>query len=158
MTVARRAAVSAAITALAIPALAKAQEARVPAAPERSGAGDTLATLATMGIGLLVVVALIFGCAWLVRRMNGLTGMNTGTMKVVSVMALGARERIALVDVAGTQILVGVTPSAIRTLHVFDEPVVDPGQAPSGDFARKLQALMKRHHQPDRTGHRGDAD
>ena len=107
-----------------------------------------------MGIGLLVVVGLIFGCAWLVRRMNGLTGMNTGTMKVISVMALGARERIALIDVAGTQILVGVTPSAIRTLHVFDEPVVPPGQEVSGDFARKLQSLIGRKWKQDGTDDR----
>lgn len=142
------------------PALVAAQEETAREAPERTGAGqgDAVATLATMGIGLLVVVALIFGCAWLIRRMNGLTGMNSGAMKVVSVMALGARERIALIDVAGTQILVGITPSSIRTLHVFDEPVVSPGQPVSGDFARKLQGLMGRHWKPERPEHRGDAD
>ncbi|MFW5825188.1 MAG: flagellar biosynthetic protein FliO [Marinobacter sp.] len=142
------------------PALSLAQIEPIRETPERngSGQGDAIATLATMGIGLLVVVALIFGCAWLIRRMNGLTGMNSGAMKVVSVMALGARERIALIDVAGTQILVGITPGSIRTLHVFDEPVVSPGQAVSGDFAKKLQGLMGRHWKSERPEHRGDAD
>lgn len=144
---------------LLIPALALAQQETVPQAPERTGSqSDAVASLATMGIGLLVVVALIFGCAWLVRRMNGLTGMNTGSMKILSVMALGARERIALIDVGGTQILVGITPSSIRTLHVFDEQVVAPGQAVSGDFARKLQGLMSRHWKPDDTRTKGEAD
>lgn len=150
----------AAAALILLPALAGAQETTVPVSPERtgSGQGDAIASLATLGIGLLVVVGLIFGCAWLVRRMSGLTGMNTGTMKVLSVMALGARERIALIDVAGTQILVGITPSAIRTLHVFDEPVVAPGQEVSGDFARKLQGLIGRKWKPEASDRQGDTE
>jgi len=44
--------------------------------------------------------------------------------------------------VGGQQILLGITPSAIRTLHVFDEPVVEAGSAGSGDFARRLQGMI----------------
>jgi flagellar protein FliO/FliZ len=119
--------------------------------PSAAGSSpDTLISTATLGLGLLVVLALIMGCAWLVRRMNGLTGMNTSAMKVVSVMALGTRERIALVDVGGTQILVGITPSSIRTLHVFEEPVVKPGEGQSTDFAKRLQGLMGRQWGADK--------
>ncbi|GGY63687.1 flagellar biosynthetic protein FliO [Marinobacter zhanjiangensis] len=153
----RSGSLSAAVFLTLLPALAIAQETTTPVSPESggsSGQGDAIASLTTMGIGLLVVVALIFGCAWLVKRMSGLTGMNSGTMKVVAVMGLGARERIALIDVAGTQILVGITPSAIRTLHVFDEPVVSPGQEASGDFARKLHGLIGRKWKPDSADHR----
>ena len=107
-----------------------------------SSAPDTVMTMLSLGVGLLAVIAIIFGCAWLVRRMSGMTGGNTRAMKVVSVLPMGTRERIALIDVGGTQILVGVTPSAIRTLHVFDEPVVAPGEPVSGDFARKLQSMI----------------
>lgn len=124
------------------PLLVFAQERPSSPPVERDSGGEAVASMITMGLGLLVVIALIFGCAWLVRRMNGLTGMNSGAMKVVSVMALGARERIALIDVAGTQILVGITPTSIRTLHVFDEPVIINGEDVSGEFAKKLQGLM----------------
>ena len=109
-----------------------------------SSAPDTLMTLVSLGLGLLAVIAIIFGCAWIVRRMSGMTGGNTRAMKVVSVMPMGTRERIALIDVGGKQILVGVTPQAIRTLHVFDEPVVAPGEPVSGDFAKKLQGMIGR--------------
>jgi flagellar protein FliO/FliZ len=88
------------------------------------------------------VVAIIYGCAWLIRRMGGMTGMNNNAIKVVSVLAIGARERIALVEVGQQQILLGITPSTIRTLHVFDQPVVDAGNAGSSDFARKLQSMI----------------
>lgn len=122
------------------PLLALAEEA--PATEESSRAPDTLVTMLSLGGGLLAVIAIIYGCAWIIRRMNGMTGMNNQAMKVVSVMALGARERIALIEVGGKQILVGVTPSAIRTLHVFEEPVVTPGQGSSSEFARRLQGMI----------------
>jgi flagellar protein FliO/FliZ len=138
----------------AFPAMAE------PAAPQAqtqtqliSGATrtpDTLSTLVSLGLGLLAVIAIIYGCAWLIRRMTGMTGMNNSVIKVVSVMALGTRERIAVVDVAGQQLLLGITPGTIRTLHVFDEPVVSVGgSAPSGEFARKLQSLMNKTQAPN---------
>jgi flagellar protein FliO/FliZ len=112
------------------------------AASAAVAAPDTLATMLTLGVGVLAVVAIIFGCAWIVRRMSGMTGANNRAMKVVSVMPMGTRERIALIDVGGKQILIGVTPQAIRTLHVFDEPVVASGEPLTGDFARKLQGMI----------------
>ena len=105
-------------------------------------APDTLATVLSLGAGLLAVIAIIYGCAWLIRRMTGMTGMNNSAIRVVSVMAIGARERIALVEVGGQQILLGITPSAIRTLQVFEEPVVDAGKAPDSEFARRLQGMI----------------
>jgi flagellar protein FliO/FliZ len=120
-----------------------AQETARTAAPDSPmRAPDTLGTLLSLGLGLLAVVAVIYGCAWIIRRMNGMTGMNNNAIKVMSVMAIGTRERIALIEVGGQQILLGITPSAIRTLHVFDEPVVEAGVAGSGDFARRLQGMI----------------
>ncbi|QSP94398.1 flagellar biosynthetic protein FliO [Marinobacter salinisoli] len=126
---------------LAAPVLAEEAGKPVVKAPV-TGAADTVGTLVSLGLGLLAVVAIIYGCAWMVRRMNGMTGMNNQAMKVVSVMALGTRERIALVEVGGQQILLGITPSSIRTLHVFDEPVVEAGKPVPGDFARRLQGMI----------------
>lgn len=111
-----------------------------PDSPVR--APDTVGTIVSLGLGLVAVIAVIYGCAWIIRRMNGMTGMNNNAIKVVSVMAIGARERIALIEVGGQQILLGITPSAIRTLHVFDEPVVEAGSAGSSDFARRLQGMI----------------
>lgn len=105
---------------------------------------DSLATLLSLGVGLVAVIAVIFGCAWFIRRMTGLTGVNNRAMKVVSVMAIGTRERVALMEVGDKQILLGVTPSSIRTLHVFDEPVVTVDAPRSGEFARRLQEMMRK--------------
>ena len=129
-----------ALLAWLLPVLAAAEE--TPAREESSRAPDTLMTMLSLGGGLLAVIAIIYGCAWIIRRMNGMTGMNNQAIKVVSVMALGARERIALIEVGGQQILVGITPSTIRTLQVFEQPVVTPDQTTSSEFARRLQGMM----------------
>lgn len=129
---------------VALPVLADEQAESVQSAGRNtvSSAPDTLGTLLSLGAGLLAVIAIIYGCAWIIRRMNGMTGMNNSAIRVVSVMALGARERIALIEVGGQQILLGITPTAIRTLHIFEEPVVDAGNAPTGDFAKRLQSMI----------------
>ncbi|MGC8119396.1 flagellar biosynthetic protein FliO [Marinobacter sp. VGCF2001] len=127
---------------VSLPLLAEESASASNGAAASPRAPDTLATVMSLGVGLLAVVAVIYGCAWLIRRMSGMTGMNNNAIKVVSVLAIGARERIALVEVGGQQILLGITPNAIRTLHVFDDPVVAAGSAGSGDFARKLQSMI----------------
>ena len=134
---------SIAVLALLLINPAFAQEIAKTVAPDSPvRAPDTVGTIVSLGLGLVAVVAVIYGCAWIIRRMNGMTGMNNNAIKVVSVMAIGARERIALIEVGGQQILLGITPSAIRTLHVFDEPVVEAGSAGSSDFARRLQGMI----------------
>lgn len=128
----------------AVPVFAE-EAARAPQSEVGRATGtapDTLGTLLSLGAGLLAVIAIIYGCAWIIRRMNGMTGMNNNAIRVVSVMAIGARERIALVEVGGQQILLGITPTAIRTLHVFEEPVVEAGNTGNGDFARRLQSMI----------------
>ena len=134
---------SIAVLALLLINPAFAQETAKTVAPDSPvRAPDTVGTIVSLGLGLVAVIAVIYGCAWIIRRMNGMTGMNNNAIKVVSVMAIGARERIALIEVGGQQILLGITPSAIRTLHVYDEPVVEAGSAGSSDFARRLQGMI----------------
>jgi len=130
------------LAALVVASPLWAQEAGKTAQEMPARAPDTMGTMVSLGIGLIAVIAIIYGCAWIIRRMNGMTGMNNDAIKVVSVMALGARERLALIEVGGQQILLGITPTAIRTLHVFDEPVVDANNPPSGEFARRLQGMI----------------
>ena len=101
-----------------------------------------------MFFGLLVVVALVFGMAWFMRRMGNLNGVTTGNLKVLGGVSVGQRERIVLVQAGNTQLLVGVAPGEIRTLHVLDEPITtqdNANQTPknSSGFAEKLHAAIK---------------
>jgi flagellar protein FliO/FliZ len=114
-----------------------------------SGTAALLQTLAGLG----VVIALILALAWVSRRLSGGRLGNTQFMKILAVQPLGAREKIILVDVAGRQMMLGVTPGRIATLHVFDEPVLsvpDVAERRGGnlaarsstEFSRKLQEFL----------------
>ncbi len=101
-----------------------------------------------MFFGLLVVVALVFGMAWFMRRMGNLNGVTAGNLKVLGGVSVGQRERIVLVQAGDTQLLVGVAPGEIRTLHVMDEPIATQDNANqttkvSSGFAEKLHAAIK---------------
>lgn len=84
-----------------------------------SGASAMVQTL----LWLMVVVGLILALAWLARRVGGVHFQNAAGLKMLSVLAVGNKEKIALVQAGDKQLLIGIAPGGINTLHVFDEPV-----------------------------------
>jgi flagellar protein FliO/FliZ len=86
-------------------------------------------------LGLAVVLALLGATAWVSRRFRVGAGLRGGLIEVVSGLSLGARERVVLIRVGGDQVLVGVSPSGMRTLHVLNQP---PATNPSGEFANYM--------------------
>jgi flagellar protein FliO/FliZ len=105
------------------------------------GAGSVLQLLA----GLAVVIGAIFGLAFLARRF-GRFPTAAGRLRVVGGLSLGARERVVLVQVGEQQLLLGVAPGRVQTLHVLAQPLPLAPLAPaaSGEgFAERLAALMR---------------
>ena len=82
------------------------------AAPSLSGGNYLQAMLA-----LMLIVGLLAGTAWLARKVTGGKGFGQGGMKVVGGVALGPRERIVLVEVGDTWLVIGLVPGQIRTLY-----------------------------------------
>ncbi len=115
-------------------------------ASEPVGLGNYL----QMFLGLFLVVGLIFGMAWFMRRLSGVNSVAAGNLKVLGGISVGQRERVVLVQAGDTQLLVGVAPGQIRTLHVMDEPissVAETGSKTSNGFAEKLHAAIKSRSQ-----------
>lgn len=117
--------------------------------PSLSNEPIGVANYLQMFLGLFLVVALIFGMAWFMRRMGNVSGMSAGDLKVLGGVSVGQRERIVLIQAGDTQLLVGVAPGEVRTLHVMDEPIVkqDPSSKNNSTavtgFAEKLHAAIK---------------
>ena len=101
-------------------------------------------TLLSVMMALVAVVVMIFLTAWLIKRFTGLSPINNRQIKVVASLPVGARERLVLVEVGGQQMLLGVTPQQINTLHRFEEPVVVPDKPGQMDFAQRLQAMLSK--------------
>ena len=68
---------------------------------------------------LALVVLLIFGLALAAQRLRLGRGASGKHLQVVDALALGARERLLLVDVAGERVLLGVAGGRIERLHVL---------------------------------------
>ena len=72
---------------------------------------------------LLLVLALIVGLGWLLKRLPGSGFRPAEGMKLVASLNVGARERLVVVEVNNQQLLLGVTAGSINTLHVLPEPL-----------------------------------
>lgn len=108
-------------------------------APEPLAAANLFQLL----FGLIVVLIAIGVTAFLLRRLGRLP-QGPGALRVVAGLSLGARERAVLVQVGDKQILLGVAPGRVATLHVLERPVElsSPSAGPGG-FAERLAQLMK---------------
>jgi flagellar protein FliO/FliZ len=101
-----------------------AAEAPLFAAPAASAAPGTGGGLLELTLALIVIVALIAGLAWLMKRMRGFGNAGHDRIQVLSERAMGPKERCVLVRVGTTDILIGVASGNVRTLHVFPEGAV----------------------------------
>lgn len=95
---------------------------------------------------LILVLVLIFVVAWLLRRFNKFSAVANGNLQVHGVLQVGQRERIVLLEVGEKQLLIGVTPNRISTLHELETPIdfATDKQATqlSGKFYQRLQEAL----------------
>ncbi|HCS27715.1 MAG TPA: flagellar biosynthetic protein FliO [Spongiibacteraceae bacterium] len=95
---------------------------------------------------LMLVLAVLFAAAWLMRRGQGFIRPKAGQIQVVSQIALGVKEKVLLLKVGEENILVGCTAGNIRSLHTWqgelpDAPVED---SKAGDtFMTLLQQQLR---------------
>ena len=73
-------------------------------------------------LGLAIVLATIGGAAWLIKRfVPGQVGAG-GVLKLVGGMMVGPKERLVLVEIGDTWLLLGVTAGQVNTLHTLPKP------------------------------------
>jgi len=80
-------------------------------------------SLGQVTLALALVLGVIFATAWAVRRMRGFGRTVTGALDVIADLPLGQKERAVLIRVGTTQVLLGVAPGRVSTLHVLAQPI-----------------------------------
>jgi len=100
------------------------------------------------GIGLLVVLGVFFLCVWGMRKLGGVAASGAGKMRIVGGLSLGMREKVILLQVGKKQLVLGVTPGRIDTLHVLEGDDCLNKDEPSSirmetGFAQELMRVMK---------------
>jgi flagellar protein FliO/FliZ len=116
-----------------------------PAAePVRSFAA---AGLLQAGLGLAVVIGLIFLFAWVVRRFGLQPSGNGRLLKVVSSAMVGQRERVVVVEIGDSWLVLGVAAGQVRALHTMPAQSLPETQAApamngfvaAGNFSQKFR-------------------
>ncbi|MGE3771439.1 MAG: flagellar biosynthetic protein FliO [Gammaproteobacteria bacterium] len=131
------AAVAAGLAPLPLTALAA-----VPAAAPAASVG--LTQFAQVFGALVLILGLIFGLAVAAQRLRLGRGASGRHLRIVDALALGTRERLLLVDVAGERVLLGVAAGRIERLHVLPPgaALTDPAPAPAPAFPGVLAAVL----------------
>jgi len=93
---------------------------------------------------LLVVIGSILAFGWIYARFRPGMNQSSELIRLVAMRPIGPKERLLVVEIAGEQLLVGVSANGMRTLHTLTERVEkDPGE-PAADsrFAARLKSLL----------------
>lgn len=125
--------------------------------PKQTARTVAIGDIAAWSMGLLIVLSVFFLCVWGVRKLGGLTVSGAEKMRVVGGLSLGLREKIILLQVGKKQLILGVTPGRIETLHVLEgddclikeETVSTPLET---GFAQTLLQALKARAEPSRSG------
>jgi flagellar protein FliO/FliZ len=95
---------------------------------------------------LLIVLAAIAGTAWLLKRYGPSQVGGAGMMKVLGGVAVGPRERLVLVEVGETWLIVGVAQGQVNAVHSMARPADAPVPASvspvSSPFAERLKQML----------------
>ncbi len=90
--------------------------------------------------GLSIVIALLLAVSWLVRRKFALPGAGgTSAITVVEMRPLTGRKALALVEVEGRRVLLGIAEQQITSLATFE---------PATSFAETLRSREAELTQP----------
>lgn len=125
-------------------------------APRRFAAPD-LTTAAQPGsaggigqvmLGLVVVLAAVFGAALLFKRWRGFTAGGSNGIEVLAHASVGSKERVVIVRVAGSRLLLGVATGQVSLLQTLPpEAPATPPEGPSPSIAPltpKFAELLRR--------------
>lgn len=89
---------------------------------------------------LLIVLSLFFICVWLVRKASLFNISSNNQLRVVGGLSIGAKERIVLVQLGAKQLVLGVSPGRVETLHILegDDCLLSKQDNQQDNFAKKL--------------------
>ena len=110
-----------------------------PVGAALAGESGYAAQVLQMLIGLAVVLVLIALATFAARRLRTLRPIDGGHIRVVEGLALGAREKLLLVEVDGRRVLLALSPGRIQPVTDYAAAAQTAGAQPEiADFAASL--------------------
>jgi len=99
------------------------------AGAQESAAGNAVAeqlaqsSLRMVG-SLLAVLTVVAVCSWCLRRWRDRQNVSNESIEIISGLSLGSKDKVVLLRVGDEQVLVGVGPAGMQSLHVIQQPSV----------------------------------
>ena len=105
-----------------------------------SRSSQTGRQVGTVALFLIIILSVIVGLAWLINktRLPQLAGKQSRLLEIKASLALGMKEKLAVVQVGEQQLLIGITPQQITYLTALDKPLSVPEEEDS------FQQLLKK--------------
>lgn len=133
------------VCAMALTSTALAQTQSAPA-PAGIGAGQIFGLFA----GTLFVLAVIAGAAWLMKKFTPRGYGAGGVLRVVAGAAVGQRERVVVVEIGSSWLVVGVAPGSVNLLQQMPRAEMPAAATaaplPSTAFAAWLKQVMEKRN------------
>src|SRR5687767_11099177 len=124
-------------------------------APALVGAAESAATAPGVAtgqalnllMGMVIVLAVIALAAWLVKRFAPRGYGASGALRVVAGAAVGPRERVVIVEIGSTWLVIGVAPGSVSRLHEMPRATTETAALAAADpspFAAWLKQKMEK--------------
>jgi flagellar protein FliO/FliZ len=104
----------------------------------------SVGSLTQLTLSLIAIVALIFAISWALKRLKLAGPRGSGEMAILDQLSVGPRERIMLIRVGESQVLVGLGASGLQPLTPLAVPIVLKEGTHTPAFAERLREMMKR--------------
>jgi flagellar protein FliO/FliZ len=104
----------------------------------------SVGSLTQLTLSLIAIVALIVAISWALKKLKLARPRGSGDIAVLDELSVGPRERIALIRVGDSQVLVGIGPSGVVPLVPLAAPIVLKVGTQTPVFAERLRDMMKR--------------
>jgi len=140
------------ITCLYTPLLVTAENTRLAYTPPPPVAMSSSSILQVI-FSLLLVLAAVVLVAWILKRINLPHHAAGNLIKVQATVAVGQRERIVLVEINDTWLVVGVAPGQVRALHSMPKAELPASQvsmdsSTNGKFQTWLKQMTEKRNAP----------
>lgn len=117
--------------------------------------GSGFSSMAQVTLALVLVLAVLFAAAWIMRNFKLLARPGQTAIEVLQGVNLGPKERAVLIKVHNRRLLLGVAPGCVNLLleltddgsagtPVHDDAAQESPIATSGPGAPNFKALLKR--------------
>ncbi|RTR04396.1 flagellar biosynthetic protein FliO [Halomonas nitroreducens] len=114
--------------------------------------GEALIGMATLGktaAALALILVIILGCSLLLKRLGGASGGQGRRPRVIGSTAVGNRERVVVVEIESTWLVLGVGGGQVSKLHELPAPAEEATMpvagGADGSFASRFARALRQN-------------